>query len=335
MSEGFQPRVLALAGGVGGAKLCVGLSKILSPDELQIVVNTGDDFWHLGLAISPDLDSVLYALAGLNDSERGWGRAGETWNFMAGLERLGAPTWFKLGDLDLATHVWRTDRLLQTDTLSEVTAELARRLGIAHRVAPMTDETVETVVETDEGALGFQDYFVARQCRPKVQGFRFDGARDGSLSPAFGHALDAPSLRAIVFCPSNPFVSIGPILALQSARRSLELRRAPCVAVSPIVGGQAIKGPAAKMMEEMGVHQSAVGIARHYAGLIDGLVIDEQDAALKKQIEATGCAVHVCNIVMRDAADRESLARETIDFAYGLKPRRAFAVASNDGHGAI
>lgn len=325
--EGFAPKVLALAGGVGGAKLCVGLSKILTPEELQIVVNTGDDFWHLGLSIWPDIDSVLYALAGLNDAERGWGRAGETWNFMAALEKLGAPTWFKLGDLDLATHVWRTHRLLEAQTASQVATELAQRLGIAHRIAPMSDDMVETMVETDQGVLGFQDYFVARQCQPIVRRFQFEGASAASLSPAFDAALCSPSLQAIVLCPSNPLVSIAPILALEPARRALENRKAPLVAVSPIVGGQAIKGPAAKMMAELGLDVSPLGIARHYGPLLDGLVIDEQDAQFKNALEAMGCKVHVCNTIMRSDQDRSALAKATLDFAATLQDRRALIAA--------
>jgi LPPG:FO 2-phospho-L-lactate transferase len=321
MSGSVQPKVLALAGGVGGAKLCVGLSKVLAPDELQIVVNTGDDFWHLGLAISPDLDSVLYALAGLNDTERGWGRAGESWNFMTGLEKLGAPTWFKLGDLDLATHVWRTDRLLQGQTLSEITTDLARRLGIIHRIAPMSDDTVQTIVESDEGRLEFQDYFVARQCRPQVNGFSFDGASEAEPSVGFMDAVRSTSLHTILFCPSNPFVSIDPILSVLGIRQSLESRRAPIVAVSPIVGGQAVKGPAAKMMAELGMPATSLAIARHYGELLDGLVVDSQDVALKREIEATGCKVLVCNTLMRSDADRIALARETLAFAATLAPR--------------
>jgi LPPG:FO 2-phospho-L-lactate transferase len=321
MSGAFQPKVLALAGGVGGAKLCVGLSKVLSADELQIVVNTGDDFWHLGLAISPDIDSVLYALAGLNDTERGWGRAGETWNFMAALEKLSAPTWFRLGDLDLATHVWRTERLLQADTLSQVTADLAQRLGIRHRVAPMSDDTVETMVDTDEGRLSFQEYFVARQCRPRLLGLYFEAASVSEPSNALVEALHSPALQAIVLCPSNPFVSIAPILALSGVRPALEQRRAPLVAVSPIVGGQAVKGPAAKMMAELGIEVSPQGIARHYGALLDGLVIDTQDMKLQRGMETTGCRVHVCNTVMHSEADRIALAKATLDFAATLRPR--------------
>lgn len=322
MSVVTAPKVLALAGGVGGAKLCVGLAATLAPADLQIVVNTGDDFRHLGLAISPDLDSVLYALAGLNDSDRGWGRAGETWNFMAGLRRLGAPDWFQLGDLDLATHVLRTDRLQNGDTLSQVIADLARRLGIAHGVAPMSDDPVRTIVDTDQGVLAFQDYFVARQCAPRLKGLRFEGAATAKPCPAFAAALASARLQAIVLCPSNPFVSIDPILSLPGIRDTLAGRRAPLVAVSPIIAGMAVKGPAAKMMAELGMPASATAIAHHYGALLDGLVIDRADAGLRPQIEALGCAVLVCNTLMRTAGDRAELARATLDFAQSLTPRR-------------
>lgn len=322
MSSEAQPKILALAGGVGGAKLCVGLAATLPPADLQIVVNTGDDFRHLGLAISPDLDSVLYALAGLNDSGRGWGRADETWNFMAGLRRLGAPDWFQLGDLDLATHVLRTDLLQNGDSLSRITADLARRFGIAHSVAPMSDDPVQTVVDTDQGALAFQEYFVARQCAPRLKGLRFEGAAVAKPSPAFAAALASPHLQAIVICPSNPFVSIDPILSLPGIRDTLARRRAPLVAVSPIIAGKAVKGPAAKMMAELGMPASATAIAHHYDTLLDGLVIDQADIGLRAQIEAQGCAVLVRNTLMRTLEDRTELARATIDFALSLHPRR-------------
>ena len=249
---------------------------MLPPDQLAIVVNTADDFVHLGLHISPDIDSVLYALADLNDPERGWGLAGETWNFMAAMERLGGETWFKLGDRDLATHVLRTQALAAGRTLSEVTALLARRLGIAHTVAPMSDDPVRSIVETDEGALDFQDYFVRRQCQPAFRGVTFQGAADAQPSAGFRDALDRA--QAIVITPSNPFVSIDPILALPGvARRAAPARGRPVVAVSPIVGGKAVKGPLAKMMSERGVEPSALGVARHYGRLVDGWIIDTVD----------------------------------------------------------
>ena len=254
--------ILALAGGVGGGKLARGLTAALPPDELAVVVNTADDFVHLGLHISPDIDSVLYALADLNDTERGWGLANETWNFMAALERLGGETWFKLGDRDLATHILRTQQLAAGRNLSEVTIALARKLGIAHEVAPMTDDPVRSVVETDEGALDFQDYFVRRQCRPVFRGVRFDGVAQARPSAAFrGHG---PRRR-------HRHHAVEPVRQHRSdPRHSPSVAEARCrphrpvVAVSPIVGGKAVKGPLGKMMAERGLEPSALGVARHY-----------------------------------------------------------------------
>lgn len=308
--------VLALAGGVGGGKFCRGLRALLPPERLAIMVNTADDFVHLGLHISPDIDSVLYALADQNDLERGWGLAGETWNFMAALERLGGETWFKLGDRDLATHVLRTEALAAGRTLSEVTALLARGLGIAHTVLPMTDDVVRSVVETDEGRLDFQDYFVRRQCQPKFRGVTFQGAANAEPGESFRQALDRA--QAIVITPSNPFVSIDPILALPGLKDALRQSRRPVVAVSPIVGGEAVKGPLAKMMREVGVEPSALGVARHYGPLVDGWVIDNVDRDLAPAVEALGCRVKVCNTMMRTLDDKSRLAHDAVEFAFEL-----------------
>jgi LPPG:FO 2-phospho-L-lactate transferase len=308
--------VLALAGGVGGGKFCRGLTALLPPEWLAVVVNTADDFVHLGLHISPDVDSVLYALADRNDPERGWGLAGETWNFMAALERLGGQTWFKLGDRDLATHVLRTEALAAGCTLSEVTALLARRLDIAHTVLPMTDDAVRSVVDTDEGALDFQDYFVRRQCRPTFRGVTFQGAANAEPSEGFRQALDRA--HAIVITPSNPFVSIDPILALPGIKDALCQSRRPVVAVSPIVGGEAVKGPLGKMMHEVGAEPSALGVARHYGRLVDGWLIDSVDRNLAPAIEALGCRVKVCNTLMRTLDDKRRLAHDAVELAFEL-----------------
>ena len=310
--------ILALAGGVGGAKLAHGLAMQLPPEELLVVVNTGDDFVHLGMNISPDLDTVMYWLAGLNDTARGWGLAGETWNFMASLERLGGPTWFKLGDSDLATHVERTQRLSRGGRLSDVTGHLCERLHIRHRIAPMTDENVHTIIHTAEGALEFQHYFVRRQCEPQVLHVEFKGAQRASPSLTFSAALTRDDLAAIVICPSNPLLSVEPILAIKGVRSRIEKHRAPVIAISPIVGGHAIKGPAAKIFRELGREPSALGIARYYAGLVDGLVIDHIDADLKRPIEALGLRVAVTNTVMKTGADQARLANEVIDFSTRL-----------------
>ncbi len=306
--------VLALAGGVGGGKFCRGLAAVLPPERLAIVVNTADDFVHLGLHISPDVDSVLYALADMNDLERGWGLAGETWNFMAALERLGGQTWFKLGDRDLATHVLRTEALAKGRTLSEVTALLARRLGIAHSVLPMSDDPIRSVVETNEGTLDFQDYFVRRQCKPTFRGVTFRGAAKAKPGEAFRQALGRA--QAIVIAPSNPFVSIDPILALPGIKDAL--RRRPVAAVSPIVGGKAIKGPLGKMMGEFGVEPSALGVAQHYGRLVGGWVIDTVDRDLAPAIEALGCRVKVCDTIMRTLDDKRRLAQDAVGFAFEL-----------------
>lgn len=307
--------IVALAGGVGGAKLAQGLSSQLAPEQLLIVVNTGDDFVHLGMHISPDIDTVMYWLSGLNDTARGWGLAEETWNFMSALGRLGGPTWFNLGDRDLATHVERTRRLARGETLSQVTRRLCGRLGIAHHVAPMTDQRVHTLVHSVKGPLEFQHYFVRLNCEPRLTGIVFDGAQSALPSPAFAAALSDRAGGAIVICPSNPLLSIDPILSLHGVREQLRQRRAPIVAVSPIVGGQAIKGPAAKIFRELGGEASAVAVARHYRGLIDGIVIDTVDADAKPAIEAMGIRVAVTNTVMKNAADQATLARDVLAFA--------------------
>ena len=270
--------VVALCGGVGGAKLAQGLGAALPPEELSLIVNTGDDFRHLGLSISPDLDSVIYALAGLSDPVRGWGRRDETWTFMEALKGLSGESWFQLGDGDLAMHVERTWRLAQGATLSEVTAHLCRALGIAIRVLPMSDDPVRTRVLTTEGWLDFQEYFVHRQCRPAVREFAFAGAETARAQPDALAALERRDLRAIVICPSNPFVSVEPILAVPGIRAAIQQSPAPVVAVTPIIGGKAIKGPAAKMMAELGLGVSGEAVARRYAGIIDGFVVDHTDS---------------------------------------------------------
>jgi len=314
--------VLALCGGVGGAKLAFGLTKVLPPDRLTIAVNTGDDFEHLGLAISPDLDTVAYTLANLSDRERGWGLAGETWQFMSALRRLGGEGWFNLGDLDLATHVERTRRLAAAESLSDVTAALALALGLEHAIAPMSDDPVRTIVDTDDGPLAFQHYFVREQCRPVVIGVRYEGAEGARPSPAFAEALARPDLAAIVICPSNPYLSIAPILAVSGVRAALAARAAPCVAVSPIIAGEAVKGPSAKMMRELGVAPSPVTVARYYAGLIDGMVLDTLDADHVAAIEALGVTALATQTLMRGDEDRIALARAALDLAATLPPRR-------------
>ena len=308
-------RVLALCGGVGGAKLVLGLDAELDAGELTVVVNTGDDFEHLGLCVSPDLDTVLYTLAGLNDTARGWGRADESWNFMDALSTLGGDTWFALGDRDLAVHVERTRRLRGGESLTSIVADMARRLSVKTRVLPMTDAPVRTVVHTPEGELAFQEYFVRRRCAPVVSALTFAGAAQAQLNPVCLAAFEDPALAAIVVCPSNPYISIDPILALPGMRAALERTQVPVIAVSPVIGGEAVKGPTAKIMRELGIAISSRAIAAHYAGLIDGLVIDASDAADADGIDV---AVAVTRTLMRDIDDKRRLARAVLAFAKRL-----------------
>ena len=301
--------ILALAGGVGGAKLAKGLADVLPADRLTIVVNTGDDFEHLGFHISPDLDTVMYTLAGINDAAQGWGIAGETWNFMQSLETLGGETWFKLGDRDLATHVERTRRLRAGETLSTVTTHLCVQSGIQHRVAPMSDGAVRTLVHTPEGVLSFQDYFVRLRCEPVVTELEFAGASEARMGEVLHSTLGSPSLTAVVICPSNPYLSIAPILALPGMRAALKHRRVPVVAVSPIVAGKALKGPAAKIMRELGKQSSSLEVARFYRGLIDALVVDRADSTLSEAIGELGIRALITDTVMTGSAARIELAR--------------------------
>ena len=298
--------IVALAGGVGGAKLAAGLARVLPPEELVIAVNTGDDFEHLGLHVSPDLDTVMYTLAGIANPETGWGQADETWSFMGALSRLGGPDWFKLGDRDLATNVERTRRLHGSETLSEVTRDLCVRLGVRHAVVPMSDDPVRTVVHTDRGALEFQHYFVRDRCEPRVERLEYRGAETARPSPALREALGRRDLAGVLFCPSNPYLSIAPILAVPGVREAIGDR---AVAVSPIIAGRAVKGPAAKIMHELGITPSALEIARFYRGLVRALVIDRADSALGARIETLGIRPVLEDTLMAGDADRERLAR--------------------------
>ena len=312
----MPPRILAVSGGVGGAKLALGLARLLPPDDLTIVVNTGDDETFHGLRVSPDVDSVVYALAGMTSRETGWGVEGDSFRAMEALGRLGGETWFRLGDLDLATHLRRTGLLAAGRTLSEATREICAALGVRHAVAPMSDAPVRTIIETAEsGAMAFQDYFVRRACEPRAVAVRFDGADDAPPSPAFAAALE--SADAIVFCPSNPVVSVEPVLAVRGVRRAIERFPGPRVAVSPIVGGRAIRGPAAKMMAELGEDPSAVGVARRCARLADALILDECDAHLAAAVEAQGVAARVAQTVMTSDADKTALAETVLRVAFG------------------
>ena len=299
--------VVALAGGVGGAKLAFGLSRVLPPEELTIVVNTGDDEEFFGLHVSPDLDTVMYTLAGLANPETGWGVADDTFKAMEGLKTYGAAGWFSLGDKDLATHIRRTELLREGKTLSEVTESLRVALGVRHSIVPMSDASVRTLVDTEVGELSFQEYFVQRRCEPVVTGLRFEGSDRAQRSDGFARAMD--DAGALILCPSNPFLSLAPILAVSGVRDGIQAFSGPRVAVSPIVGDRALRGPAAKMLAELGRDVSCVGVAREYRGICDVFVIDEVDRGYAAAIEDLGLRAEVADIVMHTEQDKVGLAK--------------------------
>jgi len=308
--------VIALSGGIGGAKLALGLDKILPARSLTVVCNTGDDFEHLGLTICPDLDTVMYTLAGIVNPGTGWGRANETWTFMQALDVLGGETWFQLGDNDLATHIERTRRCRAGNALTEVTRDFCKRLKIETDILPMCDQPVRTMVATEkDGVLPFQRYFVERRAAPRVTGFVFDGATEASVSSDVIDAFRRPELDAVVICPSNPFISIDPILAVPGMRQALQNCSAPIVAVSPIIGGKAVKGPTAKMMTELGLPTTSHAIASHYDGLLDGLVIDETDEG---EVAGISLPCLVTPTLMRSEEDKKGLAARVLDFVRTL-----------------
>jgi LPPG:FO 2-phospho-L-lactate transferase len=304
---------LAITGGVGGAKLALGLAHVLPPDQVAFAVNTGDDFEHLGFSISPDLDTLTYTLSDLANKELGWGRDDESWAFMDALEQLGGETWFRLGDRDLALHAFRTAALTAGQSLTEVTANICQQLGIQQAVLPMSDDPVRTTVLTPEGPLAFQHYFVRDRCEPTVTGFEFRGAAAATLNPQIEAML--PSLKGVIICPSNPFVSVDPLLSIDGTRAKLASLEVPVVAVSPIVGGIAIKGPTAKMMAELSIPSTAGAVADHYAGLIDGIVLDSEDADLVGTLNVPSTATPS---VMLTLADRIALAEATLEFLSSL-----------------
>ncbi|HTW52041.1 MAG TPA: 2-phospho-L-lactate transferase [Stellaceae bacterium] len=298
--------VLALSGGVGGAKLALGLYRVLPADTLTIVANIGDDFEHLGLTVCPDLDTLLYTLSGEANPELGWGRRDETWTFMAALEKLGGESWFRLGDGDLATHVARTRRLTAGESLSAIMDDFRQRLGIAARLLPASDDKVRTRLDTDRGWLDFQDYFVRLRCEPVVHGFEFAGSETARPHPGFLAAVADPKLRAVIICPSNPFISIDPILAVPGVRQALRACHAPVIAVSPIIGGRAVKGPTAKMMKELGLPVDAAAVAQHYRDFLDIYIADETD---RDVVAGLDLPVELAPTLMVIAEDREILAR--------------------------
>lgn len=308
-------KIVAIAGGVGGAKLVDGLAQLLIPGDLTIIVNTADDFEHLGLYICPDVDTVCYTLAGLANPETGWGRLGETFQALGNIRNLGGPDWFHLGDKDLATHLERTRRLQAGQLLSQVTRDFCQAWGVRHTVLPMSNQLVRTMVATDEfGELAFQEYFVHLNCKPKVNGFRFEGVDAARPAPGVLEAMQ--NADAIVFCPSNPWVSIDPILAIKGLRPAIALKTV--VAVSPIIGGQTIKGPAAKMFTELGIQPSAVAVARHYGDLLSGYVLDIIDADLASEITIP---CYITQTLMKNRDDRRHLAQDVLNFIQTLHSR--------------
>ena len=304
-------KILAITGGVGGAKLALGLSKVLSPEQVLFAVNVGDDFSHLGLHISPDIDSLTYALAEENNQELGWGRAGETWQFIETLSSLGGDDWFRLGDKDMALHMRRSGLLGDGATLTEATAEITQRMGIAHTVIPISDDPIRTVVQSEQGDLAFQHYFVRERCQPTVSGFRFDGIENAALNSALETYL--ADCDGIIICPSNPFVSVAPVIEVAGFLATAAL--IPTIAVSPIVAGTAIKGPAAKMMKELNMPSTALAVAEHYQdkypGLLNGFVIDESDVGSIEQFTLPTIAAPS---IMVSLANRMALAERCLTF---------------------
>lgn len=303
--------VLALAGGVGGAKLVLGLSSLLSHERLTVVVNTGDDEEFFGLHVSPDIDTVSYNLAGISNIESGWGIEGESFRMLQRLESLGVDTWFKLGDLDLATHVRRTQLLRSGHTLSDTTGIICRSMGINQEIIPMTDGQVRTVLQTTEGSLKFQEYFVQRKCEPIVTDITYTGSELYEASSGFIRAIDVSD--ALVFCPSNPFLSIAPMLALKDIRKKIAAFTGPRVVVSPVIGGRALKGPTSKILEELDYEVSSLGIARMYRGICDTFVLDNTDIGFEADIRKLGMDVCVTDTIMESLEDKIGLARVILE----------------------
>lgn len=303
-------RIVVLTGGVGGAKLVLGLARIHPARQITAIVNTGDDFCHLGLSVAPDIDTLLYTLSSKANAEQGWGRAGESWAFMEALRSLEGEDWFLLGDGDLALHVLRSHLFSCGRSLSSVTAGFATAWGLDLSILPMSDDPVATHLATDEGDLSFQRYFVERRCAPAVRSIRFEGAEDATPAPGVMEAIGDAETRAIVIAPSNPWLSVDPILAVPGIREALAAARAPVVAVSPIVGGQAVKGPTAKLMGELGLSITNANIAAHYAGIIDGLLVDGRDDAAGLDIP-----YDTTDTLMKTLDDRERVARAALALA--------------------
>ena len=307
-------KILAVTGGVGGAKLCLGLSHILPPEQLGFVVNVGDDFTHFGLHISPDIDTLTYTLAGLSNTETGWGRQGESWQFIETMKKLGGDAWFNLGDADLALHMFRTECLRAGESLAAVTADISQKLGIKHPVMPITSDPVPTIISTEIGELPFQEYFVKMRCEPAVKGFTFKNAGDAKISQELSQWLTDSSLAAIVICPSNPYISVDPVLAAGGFGKIIQDLDVPVIGISPIVHGAAIKGPTAKIMGELDIPNTAVAVAAHYKRLLNGFIIDETDDALAAKVREMGLSTISAQTVMVTLEDKIHLAKVVLDF---------------------
>lgn len=307
--------ILCISGGVGGAKLVLGLSRVLDPSSLTVAINTGDDFVHLGLEVWPDFDTTLYTLSSLANAQQGWGREAESWRVMDELKVRRGEDWFNLGDKDIALHLLRAQLRSEGRTASEIARVLRDRFSVAHTIVPATDHTVRTIVHTDEGALAFQHYFVRHRAQPEVTRLSYDGASGAPLSPVVLATLANPSLEAIVIAPSNPFLSVDPILALNDARAALRRAGVPIIAVTPIIGGAAVKGPTAKIMQELGMAVSSAAVAAHYGDLIDGFVLDRTDADHRPAIEALGVACALEQTLMQSDQDKTDLASRVLSFA--------------------
>jgi LPPG:FO 2-phospho-L-lactate transferase len=304
-------KIAALAGGIGASKFLLGLSSVLPPEEITIIANTGDDIELLGLRISPDIDTITYTLAGVINEATGWGLTGDTFECINWLSRYGEARWFNLGDRDLATHIYRTHQLRQGRSLTEVTDHIRRSLGVRSVILPMTDAYMPTRVVTDEGEMHFQEYFVRRRCEPRVNQIRFDGVE--SAQPAQGVMNAILDADAVIICPSNPFISIGPILAVPGLLDALKKTRAEVIAITPIIGGRALKGPAADMLRDLGHEVSARGVALVYKDFVDVFVLDELDATIEPDIKELGMRVVTTNTVMNALEDKQQLARRVLE----------------------
>jgi LPPG:FO 2-phospho-L-lactate transferase len=310
-------KVIALSGGIGGAKLALGLKRILPPATLTVIANTADDFVHMGLHISPDIDTLVYTLAGLSNTELGWGRKDETWTFMKAMASLGGETWFNLGDGDLAIHVLRTSRLAKGDTLTAITADMCTTFDLGVDIRPMSDQSVRTRLRSDDGWLDFQDYFVGRQAKPVIHELAYAGIEQARPAPGLVEALTADDIAAIVICPSNPFISIEPILAVPGMAQAIQDASAPVIAVSPIIDGKAVKGPTAKMLRELGSEATAAAVLKRYDGLLDAYIADPRDMK-SLQAVVSDVSLYPADIMMVTLDDRDRLARTVMNVAAEL-----------------